>query len=69
MLCDGWRGPGIRVKQVLTRLQNVWEDVKKLERKSRLIYLIKEVSFKRNCGATSVGVLQDNLVLSTELIM
>ena len=30
---------------------------------------IKGVSFKRNCGAASVGVLQDNLVLSTELIM
>ena len=29
----------------------------------------KGVSFQRNCGAASVGVLQDNLVLSTELIM
>ena len=29
---------------------------------------IKGVSFLRNCGAASVGVLQDNLVLSTELI-
>ena len=29
----------------------------------------KGVSFYRNCGATSVGVLQDNLVLSTVLIM
>ena len=28
---------------------------------------IKGVSFERNCGAASVGVLQDNLVLSTEL--
>ena len=27
------------------------------------------VSFQRNCGAASVGVLQDNLVLSTELTM
>ena len=25
--------------------------------------------FLRNCGAASVGVLQDNLVLSTELII
>ena len=31
--------------------------------------LINEVSFYRNCGAASVGVLQDNLVLSTGLIM
>ena len=30
---------------------------------------IKGVSFKRNCGAASVAVLQDNLVLSTGLIM
>ena len=30
---------------------------------------VKGVSFQRNCGAASVGVLQDNLVLSTELIM
>ena len=30
---------------------------------------IKGASFKRNCGAASVGVLQDNLVLSTGLIM
>ena len=30
---------------------------------------VKGVSFYRNCGATSVGVLQDNLVLSTELII
>ena len=30
---------------------------------------IKGVSFYRNCGAASVGVLQDNLVLSTELTM
>ena len=30
---------------------------------------IKGVSFYRNCGAASVGVLQDNLVLSTELKM
>ena len=30
---------------------------------------LKGVSFQRNCGAASVGVLQDNLVLSTELIM
>ena len=30
---------------------------------------IKGVSFWRNCGAASVGVLQDNLVLSTKLIM
>ena len=29
----------------------------------------KGVSFKRKCGAASVGVLQDNLVLSTGLIM
>ena len=29
----------------------------------------KGVSFQRNRGAESVGVLQDNLVLSTELIM
>ena len=27
------------------------------------------VSFLRNCGAPSVGVLRDNLALSTELIM
>ena len=26
-------------------------------------------SFQRNCGAASVGVFQDNLVLSTGLIM
>ena len=30
---------------------------------------VKGVSFYRNCGAASVGVLQDNLILSTELIM
>ena len=30
---------------------------------------IKGASFYRNCGAASVGVLQDNLVLSTELTM
>ena len=30
---------------------------------------IKGVSLKRNCGAASVGVLQDNLALSTGLIM
>ena len=30
---------------------------------------IKGVSFQRNCGAALVGVLQDNLVLSTELTM
>ena len=30
---------------------------------------IKGVSFERNCGAASVGVLQDNYVLSTELTM
>ena len=30
---------------------------------------VKGVHFYRNCGAASVGVLQDNLVLSTELIM
>ena len=29
----------------------------------------KGVSFERDCGAASVGVLQDNLVLSTELTM
>ena len=29
----------------------------------------KGVIFLRNCGAASVGVLQDNLVLSTELTM
>ena len=29
---------------------------------------IKGASFLRNCGAASVGVLQDNLVLSTGLI-
>lgn len=28
----------------------------------------KEVIFLRNCGAESEGVLQDNLVLSTEFI-
>ena len=34
------------------------------------VYLrVKGVSFQKNCGAASVGVLQDNLVLSTELIM
>ena len=27
------------------------------------------VSFQRNCGAASVGVLQNNLVLSVELMM
>ena len=33
-------------------------------------YRVKGVSFQRlGCGAASVGVLQDNLVLSTELIM
>ena len=30
---------------------------------------IKGVSFQGNCGAPSVGVSQDNLVLSTELTM
>ena len=30
---------------------------------------IKGASFQRNCGAASVGVLQDTLVLSTGLIM
>ena len=30
---------------------------------------IRGASFQRNCGAASVGVLQDNLVLSTGLIM
>ena len=30
---------------------------------------MKGVSFQRNCGAASMGVLQDNLDLSTELIM
>ena len=30
---------------------------------------IRGLRFKRNCGAASVGVLQDNLVLSTELTM
>ena len=29
----------------------------------------KGASFQRKCGAASVGVLQDNLVLSTGLIM
>ena len=32
-------------------------------------YHVKGVSFLRNCGAASVGILQDNLVLSTELTM
>ena len=32
-------------------------------------FICEGVSFYRNCGAASVGVLQDNLVLSTELIM
>ena len=31
-------------------------------------YRNKWGSFQRNCGAASVGVSQDNLVLSTELI-
>ena len=40
------------------------------EKKRRAMrILVKGVSFQRNCGAASVGVLQDNLVLSTELIM
>ena len=30
---------------------------------------IKVASFSRSCGAASVGVLQDNFVLSTGLIM
>ena len=30
---------------------------------------IEGASFEKNCGAASVGVLQDNLVLSTGLIM
>ena len=33
------------------------------------VYRIKEVSFQRRHGAASVGALQDNLVLSTGLIM
>ena len=36
---------------------------------SSMTFQVKGVSFQRNCGAASVGVLQDNLVLSTELIM
>ena len=41
--------------------------VKGTTRKRQLkLKQIKGVSFQRNCGAASVGVLQDNLVLSTE---
>ena len=34
-----------------------------------MIYMYIGGKFLRNCGAASVGVLQDNLVLSTELTM
>ena len=37
--------------------------------KTTLFNPVKGISFQRNCGAASVGVLQDNLVLSPELIM
>ena len=38
--------------------------------KNKLKFLNKGGTFlKKHCGAASVGVLQDNLVLSTELTM
>ena len=36
--------------------------------KPNLFVRIKGIGFERNCGGASVGVLQDNLVLSTGLI-
>ena len=39
------------------------------ETECHLNFKLKGESFYRNCGAASVGVLQDNLVLSTGLIM
>ena len=35
----------------------------------RLCFRIEGIGFLRNCGTVSVGVIQENLVLSTELIM
>ena len=36
---------------------------------TRNFEISKKGKFLKNCGAASVGVLQDNLVLSTGLIM
>ena len=40
-----------------------------LKRVRQINHKIERASLLRNCGAGSVGVLQDNLVLTTELIM
>ena len=53
----------------LIKLDVTWTYVKRQRAKMKLLSSVKGVSFLRNCGAALVGVLQDNLVLSTELTM
>ena len=59
----------VRVPRVERNLWNAAKVSTEPSRKSNKLQCFQGVSFQRNCGAASVGVLQDNLVLSTELIM
>ena len=43
--------------------------VAKLHQTKPMFVRIKGIRFERNCGGASVGVLQDNLALSSGLIM